>query len=105
MSYFPVSLYIATFTATLSSPLSATIVLSLFNVSGVIGQILMGYLTDRMPYPRIMFVSTFASSIAAFLLWGFADTLGRVFAFAIVFGGLVSAAGFCAQLPTAYAGT
>lgn len=69
--------------------------LSLFNSSGVVGQIIIGYLADRTPYPRIMFVSTFASSIAAFLLWGFADTLGRVFAFAIAFGGLVSRLSAC----------
>ncbi|KAK7686228.1 hypothetical protein QCA50_010448 [Cerrena zonata] len=88
MSYFPVSLYIAIFTATISSPLSATVVLSLFNSSGVVGQILIGYLSDKFPYPWIMFVSTMGSAIAAFLLWGFADTLARVFAFAIIFGGL-----------------
>ncbi|TCD66716.1 hypothetical protein EIP91_001009 [Steccherinum ochraceum] len=88
MSYFPVSLYISVFTTTISSPLSASIVLALFNSSGVIGQILIGYLTDRMPYPQLMVISTLGSSIAAFLLWGFADTLGRVFAFAIIFGGL-----------------
>ncbi|CAL1714360.1 unnamed protein product [Somion occarium] len=88
MSYFPVSLYIAVFTATISSPLSATIVLSMFNSSGVVGQILIGYLSDRFPYPWIMFGSTMGSAIAAFLLWGFADTLARVFAFAIIFGGL-----------------
>ena len=35
-------------------------------------------------------MSTMGSAIAAFLLWGFADTLARVFAFAIIFGGLVS---------------
>ncbi|THH27418.1 hypothetical protein EUX98_g6779 [Antrodiella citrinella] len=87
MSYFPVSLYIADFTTMISSPLSATIVLSLFNSSSVVGQILIGWLTDRMPYPRVMFCTTLSSSIAAFLLWGFADTLGHVLAFAIVFGG------------------
>ncbi|THH27985.1 hypothetical protein EUX98_g6212 [Antrodiella citrinella] len=69
MSYFPVSLYIAVFAETVSSPLSATIVLSLFNCSDVVGQIIIG-------------------AMSAFLLWGFADTLPRVFAFAIVFGGL-----------------
>ncbi|KAI0072297.1 MFS general substrate transporter [Panus rudis PR-1116 ss-1] len=88
MSYFPVSLYIAIFAESISSPLSATIVLSLFNSSGVVGQILIGYLSDRFPYPWIMLASTLGSAIAAFLLWGFADTLARVFAFAIIFGGL-----------------
>ncbi|CAL1714358.1 unnamed protein product [Somion occarium] len=88
MSYFPVSLYIAVFTASISSPLSATIVLSLFNSAGVIGQIIIGYLSDRFPYPWIMFTISMGSAIAAFLLWGFADTLARVFAFAIIFGSL-----------------
>ena len=73
-----------------STPMNATIVLSSFNVADATGQVLVGLLTDRYPYPWIMFVSAFGSGIAAFLLWGFADTLARVFAFAVVFGGLVS---------------
>ena len=89
LSYFPVSLYIAMFTTKLSSPLSATIVLSIFNSSGVIGQILIGHLTDIVPYPWIMFVSAMGSALSAFLLWGFADSLTKVFTFAIIFGGLV----------------
>lgn len=62
----------------------------MFNSSGVIGQILIGHLSDRWPYPWIMFSSALGSAISAFLIWGFADTLTRVFAFAIIFGGLVS---------------
>jgi len=101
LSYFPVSLYIAMFTTSISSPLSATIVLSLFNSSGVLGQILVGHLSDRFPYPWIMFVSALGSSIAAFLLWGFADTLATVFTFAIIFGGL--SGGFSSVWPAAAA--
>ena len=77
------------FTTKLSSPLSATIVLSIFNSSGVIGQILIGHLTDVVPYPWVMFVSAMGSALSAFLLWGFADSLAKVFTFAIIFGGLV----------------
>ncbi|OCH87540.1 MFS general substrate transporter [Obba rivulosa] len=101
LSYFPVSLYIATFTKSVGSPLSATIVLSLFNSSGVVGQILIGHLSDRFPYPWIMFVSALGSGIAAFLLWGFATTLAQVLAFAIVFGGL--SGGFSSIWPVAAA--
>ena len=89
LSYFPVSLYIAAFTTSISSPLSATIVLSLFNSSSVIGRVAIGYLSDKYPYPWIMFVSLLGSGLAAFLLWGFADTLSWVFAFVIIFGSLV----------------
>ncbi|KAH8100533.1 MFS general substrate transporter [Cristinia sonorae] len=99
LSFFPVSLYIAMFTTSISSPLSATITLSLFNSSGVVGQILVGFLTDKFPYHWIMFVSALGSAISAFLLWGFADTLARVFAFAIIFGGL--GGGFSSVWPAA----
>ncbi|KAI0072284.1 MFS general substrate transporter [Panus rudis PR-1116 ss-1] len=88
MSFFPVSLYLAVFTTSFGSSLSATIVLALFNIAGVIGQIIMGYLSDLFPYPWIMFVSTLGSGIAAFTLWGFANTLTAVYAFSILFGGL-----------------
>lgn len=91
LSYSPVSLYIATFATMVSSPLNATVVLSLFNSAGAIGQVLVGLLTDSYPYPWIMFSTALASGIAAFLLWGFADTLTRVFIFAVIFGGLVRA--------------
>lgn len=90
MSFFPVSLYIAGFTTSIASTFAATIVLAIFNSSGVVGQIIIGYLSDRFSYPWIMFVSTLGSAMAAFLLWGFAHTLAQVFAFAILFGGLVS---------------
>ena len=89
LSYFPVSLYIATFATKVASPLSATAVLSVFNSSGVVGQILIGHLTDRFPYAWVMFASALGSGAAAFLLWGFATTLPSVFAFAIIFGSLV----------------
>ncbi|KAI0788869.1 major facilitator superfamily domain-containing protein [Abortiporus biennis] len=86
MSYFPVSLYIAVFTSSISSPLSATIVLSLFNIAGVIGQVMVGWLSDRFPYPWIMVAIGVISSLSSFLLWGFAETLAEVFIFSILFG-------------------
>ncbi|KAH9945599.1 MFS general substrate transporter [Amylocystis lapponica] len=88
LSFFPVSLYIATFATLISSPLYATVVLSLFNSAGVVGEVLIGHMCDRFPYAWIMFASGLGSSISAFLLWGFANNLARVFAFAIIFGGL-----------------
>ncbi|KAI0923643.1 hypothetical protein AcV5_009127 [Taiwanofungus camphoratus] len=101
MSYFPVSLYIATFARIVSSPLSATIALSIFNSTTVVGQILIGHLCDRFPYAWVMFASALGSGIAAFLLWGFAHTLPLVFFFAIVFGSL--SGGFSSVAPVAAA--
>ncbi|KAI0824006.1 MFS general substrate transporter [Trametes gibbosa] len=99
LSYFPVSLYIAAFTRALSDQLTATIVLSLFNSSAVVGQIILGHLTDRFPYPMIMVVSAVGSALSAFFLWGFADAAIFLYFFAVIFGGL--SGGFSSTWPNA----
>ncbi|TFY61497.1 hypothetical protein EVJ58_g4473 [Rhodofomes roseus] len=98
MSYYSVSLYIATFARVISSPFSASIVLALFNSSGVVFQVVMGHMCDRFPYAWIMVASTLVSGLSVFLLWGFAHTLGVLFAFAIIYGGLMG--GYLAIGPT-----
>ena len=89
LSYFPVSLYIPTFTVSLADKLTATIVLGLFNASATFGQIILGHLSDRFPYPLIMAVSSIGSALSAFFLWGFANASLYLYFFAIIFGGLV----------------
>ncbi|KAI0373779.1 MFS general substrate transporter [Pilatotrama ljubarskyi] len=99
LSYFPVSLYIATYTRSVSNQLTATIILSLFNSSAVLGQIILGHLTDRFPYPAIMVVSAVGSALAAFFLWGFANAAIFLYIFAVIFGGL--SGGFSSTWPNA----
>ncbi|OJT02208.1 hypothetical protein TRAPUB_7323 [Trametes pubescens] len=99
LSYFPVSLYIATFTRNVANQLTATIVLSLFNSSAVVGQIIMGHLSDRFPYPSIMVFSAVGSALSAFFLWGFADAAIFLYFFAVIFGGL--SGGFSSTWPNA----
>ena len=91
LSYFPVSLYIPTFTRSLSDQFTATVVLALFNSSAVLGQVVLGHLSDRFPYPSIMVASAVGSALGAFLLWGFANAAVYLYIFAIIFGGLVRA--------------
>ncbi|KAI0751441.1 MFS general substrate transporter [Daedaleopsis nitida] len=98
-SYFPVSLYIASYTRTLSTPLTATVVLSIFNSSAVAGQIMLGHLSDRFPYPWVMFFSAIGSGVAAFLLWGLASAVTQLYFFAILFGAL--SGGFSSTWPNA----
>ena len=57
----------------------------------MLGQVALGYLTDRVAYPYVMFFSSLGSALAAFLLWGFAAGPALVYPFAVVFGALVSA--------------
>ncbi|RPD73239.1 MFS general substrate transporter [Lentinus tigrinus ALCF2SS1-7] len=112
LSYFPVSLYILAFTRTLSNQLTATVVLALFNSSAVLGQVILGHLSDRVAYPSIMVVSALGSALGAFLLWGFANAAAYLYVFAIIFGGLsggfsstwYNAAAECAGNKPEYAG-
>ncbi|KAI0635227.1 MFS general substrate transporter [Trametes polyzona] len=99
LSYFPVSLYIASFTQTLATPLAATVALALFNSAGVVGQVALGYLTDRVPYPWVMCASALGSALAAFFLWGFAAGPALIYPFAVVFGAL--SGGFSSVWPNA----
>ncbi|CDO70615.1 hypothetical protein BN946_scf184748.g12 [Trametes cinnabarina] len=99
LSYFPVSLYIATFTQEVSTPLTATVALSLFNSAGVVGQVILGYLTDRVAYPWVMLLSSVGSALAAFFLWGFASGPALIYPFAVIFGAL--SGGFSSVWPNA----
>ncbi|KAG9081174.1 hypothetical protein FRC06_005752 [Ceratobasidium sp. 370] len=80
-------------------PLNGTIVLAVFNLASVIGQILFGHLCDIAPYPYVIILSGTGASLSAYLLWGFAHNLGLIFAFVVVFGSL--SGGFSSIWPAA----
>ncbi|KAE9410114.1 MFS general substrate transporter [Gymnopus androsaceus JB14] len=89
LGYFPVSLFIPTYTASITSAtLPTTVVLALFNVASVVCYTVFGRLCDSYPYQHIILFSGIGSALAAFLLWGFATSLALVFTFAVVFGGV-----------------
>ena len=92
MSYFPVSLYIPSYAASLGfSSLNGTLALAAFNLSTVIGQVIFGYYCDKGPYTTAMIGSAILSSIFAFILWGFAHSLALIYVFAVLFGSIVRA--------------
>ena len=83
------SLYITTFAKVIATPFSALIVLAILNSSSFVCQVVLAHMCNRFPYAWIMGASTLISGIAVFVLWGFAHMLGMLFAFAVVYGGLV----------------
>ncbi|KDQ20062.1 hypothetical protein BOTBODRAFT_101786 [Botryobasidium botryosum FD-172 SS1] len=102
IAYFPVALYMPTYTTALGLPIiDGTLVLAVFNIASVVGQIIFGYLCDRMPYARVMIFSGVGSALSAYLLWGFAHTLSLIFVFVVIFGGL--SGGFSSIWPPASA--
>lgn len=90
-------------------PLNGTLVLAVFNLASVVGkfttalpprvcqqahpspagQIGFGHVCDIAPYAYVMIVSGAGAALSAYLLWGFAHSLGLIFAFVVVFGSLV----------------
>ncbi|KAB5588472.1 Monocarboxylate transporter 3 [Ceratobasidium theobromae] len=100
LAYFPVSLYMAVYTSSLGlPPLNGTLVVSVFNLAGVIGQIAFGHVCDNAPYGYAIIVSGAGAALSAYLLWGFAHSLGLIFAFVVIFGSL--SGGFVSVWPAA----
>ena len=62
LSFFPVSIYITTYTVALSTPVSANFVLAAYNASSVFGQVGVGWISDRVSYSVIIFVIGMACS-------------------------------------------
>ncbi|KZV70087.1 MFS general substrate transporter [Peniophora sp. CONT] len=89
LSYFPVSLYIPSYAASLGfSSLDGTLALAAFNLAVVFGLVLVGYYCDKGSYTTAMIVSSMLSAILAFVLWGFAHSLALMYVFAVLFGAI-----------------
>ncbi|GEM11869.1 MFS monocarboxylate transporter [Rhodotorula toruloides] len=84
LAYFPVSLYLPTYTTSLASPLSANIVVAAFNLSSSIGSTVTGYASD-LSVEWTIAVMGVCGAVLALTAWGLANSLGAVFAFAVLF--------------------
>ena len=68
------------------SRLASVLSVGLLNASTVVGLIITGQLIDKMHVSNVLLLSALVSTLAVFLLWGFATTAPVVYAFCIVFG-------------------
>ncbi|TNY24591.1 MFS monocarboxylate transporter [Rhodotorula diobovata] len=85
MAYLPVSLYLPIYTSSLSSSSStANLVVALFNLSSMVGSTLTGYASD-VSLPVTLSVMGAAGAVLSLTAWGLAQSLGAVFAFAVLF--------------------
>ncbi|KAI1176702.1 major facilitator superfamily domain-containing protein [Nemania sp. FL0916] len=78
---------------TLLSQTSATLLLTVFNIPGILASSLFGYLSDNRIYSlsatTVTAISALSSSLAAFLLWGLASaqgSLAQLLLFSATFG-------------------
>lgn len=96
LGYFLPGIYLPSYALDLSlPPVKSTIVLSIFNLASVFGQIGLGWLSDNCDIYLVMFGSTSVSAVAVYLLWGLSKSFGVLVAFAIIYG--LSAGGFSAM--------
>lgn len=68
------------------SSISGTITVSLFNTTSVFGQVILGFLSDRLHITTVILISTIGATISVFLLWGFSTSFPLLCIFSLVYG-------------------
>lgn len=83
LTLFPrqVAFYLPSYTLNLGTAASSTTVVGLINALASIGGIIIGYDSDKS-LPWTLSIMSISSGIISFTAWGFASSLGAVFAFA-----------------------
>lgn len=72
--------------STSSGNLTASLPLVLFNISSVVGYVLMDLLIDRFSPSTCMFISAFGPAIAVLAVCGTATSLAQVYVFCLLYG-------------------
>ncbi|KAL8814425.1 MAG: hypothetical protein Q9223_006348 [Gallowayella weberi] len=68
------------------SPIPATLLISVLNLSSVAGTILHGYLIDHLAPSSVILTSSLGAALSVFLVWGFAISKPIIYVFAIAYG-------------------
>ncbi|GAA6012733.1 hypothetical protein JCM11491_002545 [Sporobolomyces phaffii] len=88
LSYFPVSLYLATYTSSVlqsSSLLLPSVVVAVFNASAFVGSTVIGAAADRSVAATIIGLGL-VGTIYSVCGWGLSDSLPAVLVFAVLYG-------------------
>ena len=85
--WFP-GLFLPSYATSLGlTPTIGALLLALFSVAQVFGQLASGFLSDgHLPLHFLMFIFPFVAGIAAFTIWGFSHSLAPLIAFALLYG-------------------
>lgn len=87
LGFFIPNIYLPTYARTLGlSSLSGTVTVSLFNTASVFGQVILGFLSDRLHITTVILISTVGATLSVFLLWGFSTSLPLLCIFSLVYG-------------------
>ncbi len=84
-SYLPVALYLPTYAASLTpSTFKQSLVLAIFSLMAAVGSAASGYLSD-FSYAWTVVACGVCGTVISLTAWGFADSLSKVFTFAVLF--------------------
>ena len=87
LGFFIPNIYLPTYARSLGlSPISGTVTISLFNTTSVFGQVILGFLSDRLHITTVILTSTIGATISVFLLWGVSTSLPLLCIFSLVYG-------------------
>ncbi|KAJ5455664.1 uncharacterized protein N7458_003928 [Penicillium daleae] len=87
MGYFLPTIYLPSYARSLgASNIESSLTVMLFNLASVFGCVIMGSMVDRYHATTCILGSTVGSTLAVFLIWGFADTLAPLYIFCIFYG-------------------
>jgi MFS family permease len=88
LGYYIPGLYLPTYASSLGlSGTMGALILAVFNLATVFGQVTMGFLSDRVTNVlSLVFMSSFVSALASFLLWGYASSLPTLLSFSLIYG-------------------
>ncbi|GAA6009147.1 hypothetical protein JCM10207_004282 [Rhodosporidiobolus poonsookiae] len=85
LSYLPVALYLPQYASSLtSSTTQQNLVLAIFNLCAALGSAIMGPVSD-FSYPLTAVLCGLCGGLISLTAWGLADTLPKVYAFAVCF--------------------
>jgi hypothetical protein len=86
LAYLPVANYLAVYAASFSSSTTTiNLVVGLFNLAACGGSMLAGRISDYS-FPLALTLIGLCGALLSLTAWGLADTLGKVYAFAVLFG-------------------
>ncbi|MCJ1382425.1 hypothetical protein MMC17_005538 [Xylographa soralifera] len=88
MGYWFPGLFLPSYATSLGlSPATGALLLALFSMAQVGGQLTFGFLSDgRLPLHFLLLLSPLVSAIAAFTLWGFSHSLPPLSVFSLIYG-------------------
>ncbi|WWC89922.1 uncharacterized protein L201_004851 [Kwoniella dendrophila CBS 6074] len=85
-AFMPVT-YLPSYATALSlSPTIGTLTIALMNLARVPGQVVIGYLADKMSPRKLILLMALASGISVFAGWGAAKNVGGLVGFSLAFG-------------------